>query len=191
MATSLIMQVTLLTLLFSGSLSARELPPPAYQLAARQADIPSAVLYAVTLQESGIRLRGKLIPWPWTLNVAGIPERYSNRIEACGGLQRALKRVPAKRVDVGLGQINVGYQSQHFDHPCELLNPYRNLAIAATVLREQHVPGENWVIAIGRYHRPAGGAPAESYRRSVQKHLARVLGNGTDASLTLTKVSSP
>ncbi|WP_237737032.1 lytic transglycosylase domain-containing protein [Serratia fonticola] len=185
------MQVTLLTLLFSGSLSARELPPPAYQLAARQADIPSAVLYAVTLQESGIRLRGKLIPWPWTLNVAGIPERYSNRIEACVGLQRALKRVPAKRVDVGLGQINVGYQSQHFDHPCELLNPYRNLKIAATLLREQHVPGENWVIAIGRYHRPAGGAPAESYRRSVQKHLARVLGNGTDASLTLTKVSSP
>jgi hypothetical protein len=190
MAKTLITRVAMLALLFSGSLPARELPPPAYQLAARQADIPSTVLYAVALQESGIRLRGNLVPWPWTLNIAGKSVRYSNRTEACLGLQRALKRVPAKRIDVGLGQINVGYQSRHFDHPCELLNPYRNLAIAATLLSEQHMPGEHWGVAIGRYHRPAGGAPAERYRRSVQKHLVRVIGNGSDASLNLTKVSS-
>ncbi|HCF3186005.1 TPA: lytic transglycosylase domain-containing protein, partial [Pseudomonas aeruginosa] len=47
----------------------QEVPPPAYQLAAQQAGVPSPVLYAVALQESGARLRGRLIPWPWTLNV--------------------------------------------------------------------------------------------------------------------------
>lgn len=181
----------LLRLLIISPLQAQEIPPPAYQLAARQADVPSVVLYAVALQESGARLNGRIIPWPWTLNVAGTAERYANRIEACAGLQRALQRVAATRVDVGLGQINVGYQSRHFNHPCELLNPYRNLAVAATILREQHRPGDNWNVAIGRYHRPAGGAPAEHYRRSVQKHLARVLGNNITSPLILTKVSLP
>lgn len=43
---------------------AQEIPPPAYQLAARQAGIPSVVLYAVALQESGMRRNGRVVPWP-------------------------------------------------------------------------------------------------------------------------------
>jgi len=82
----------------------QEVPPPAYQLAAQQAGVPSPVLYAVALQESGARLRGRLIPWPWTLNVAGRAERYATRAEACAGIRRALARTPANRIDVGLGQ---------------------------------------------------------------------------------------
>ena len=156
---------------------ARDVPPPAYQLAARDADIPSAVLYAVALQESGVTLRGRRVPWPWTLNVAGQARRFQTREAACADLRRALREVPRTRIDVGLGQINVGYQAGRFDHPCELLDPYRNLAIAAAILREHHTPGEDWLLAIGRYHRPAGGAPAARYRRSVHQHLARVQGS--------------
>jgi hypothetical protein len=81
----------------------QEVPPPAYQLAAQQAGVPSPVLYAVALQESGARLRGRLIPWPWTLNVAGRAERYATRAEACAGIRRALARTPANRIDAGLG----------------------------------------------------------------------------------------
>jgi len=156
---------------------AREIPPPAYQLAAHDAGIPSAVLYAVALQESGIALRGQRTPWPWTLNVAGQARRFQTREAACANLRRALREVPATRIDVGLGQINVGYQAHRFDHPCELLDPYRNLAVAAAILREHHRPGDDWLLAIGRYHRPAGGAPAARYRHSVQQHLARVQGS--------------
>lgn len=156
----------------------QEVPPPAYQLAAQQAGVPSPVLYAVALQESGARLRGRLIPWPWTLNVAGRAERYATRAGACAGIRQALARVPANRIDAGLGQVNLGYHAQRYEHPCELLDPYRNLAIAAEILQEQHTPGEDWLIAIGRYHRPAGGAPAARYRRSVHQHLTRVLGSG-------------
>ena len=156
----------------------QEVPPPAYQLAAQQAGVPSPVLYAVALQESGARLRGRLIPWPWTLNVAGRAERYATRAGACAGIRQALARVPANRIDAGLGQVNLGYHAQRYEHPCELLDPYRNLAIAAEILQEQHTPGEDWLIAIGRYHRPAGGAPAARYRRSVHQHLTRVLGPG-------------
>lgn len=113
----------------------QEVPPPAYQLAAQQAGVPSPVLYAVALQESGARLRGRLIPWPWTLNVAGRAERYATRAEACAGIRRALARTPVNRIDAGLGQVNLGYHAHRYAHPCELLDPYRNLAIAAETCR--------------------------------------------------------
>jgi hypothetical protein len=156
--------------------SAQEVPPPAYQLAAQRAGIPSPVLFAVALQESGARLHGRLIPWPWTLNVAGRAERYATRAEACAGLRRALARTPASRIDAGLGQVNLGYHAHRYEHPCDLLDPYRNLAIAADILLEQHTPGEDWMVAIGRYHRPAGGEPAARYRRSVHRHLPACWG---------------
>ena len=166
----------------------QEVPPPAYQLAAQQAGVPSPVLYAVALQESGARLRGRLIPWPWTLNVAGRAERYATRAEACAGIRRALARTPVNRIDAGLGQVNLGYHAHRYAHPCELLDPYRNLAIAAEILQEQHTPGEDWLVAIGRYHRPAGGEPAARYRRSVHQHLTRVLGPGASLPSALSSM---
>ncbi|THF64847.1 lytic transglycosylase domain-containing protein [Pseudothauera nasutitermitis] len=162
----------------AGIASAQEVPPPAYQLAAQRAGIPSTVLYAVALQESGARINGRLVPWPWSLNVAGASRRYASRAEACAGLRNALRDVPPTRIDAGLGQINLGYQKHRYRQPCDVLDPYDNLRIAAEILREQHSPGEDWLLAIGRYHRPAGGAPAARYRRSVDQHLARVLGRG-------------
>jgi hypothetical protein len=148
--------------------------PWAYRLAASEAGVPPAVLFAVALQESGVSLHGRRIPWPWTLNIAGQPHRFQTRESACASLHSALREVPPTRIDAGLGQINVGYQSHRFDDPCELLDPYRNLAIAATILHEHHVPGEDWLLAVGRYHRPAGGDPAARYRRGVHQHLSRL-----------------
>jgi hypothetical protein len=156
---------------------ASETPPWAYRFAAREVGVPPAVLFAVALQESGVTLRGRRIPWPWSLNIAGQPHRFQTRESACAGLHSALREVPPTRIDAGLGQINVGYQSHRFNDPCELLDPYRNLAIAAAILHEHHVPGEDWLLAVGRYHRPAGGDPAARYRRSVQQHLSRLPEN--------------
>ncbi|PHN53584.1 lytic transglycosylase [Pseudomonas sp. ICMP 8385] len=178
MATSMIGHCTALllvpTLLDPSALTARELPPPAYQLAAAQARVPPNLLYAVALQESGRNLRGRTVPWPWTLNVAGQPRRYGTRREACADLRQVLQLTPATRVDVGLGQLNAGYQRHRVRQPCELLEPYRNLRLAATILREQYNPNQSWLMAAGRYHRPAGGAPAVRYRQQVGQHLARL-----------------
>lgn len=160
---------------------AQETPPPAYQIAAQRAGIPSPVLYAVALQESGMARDGRFVPWPWSLNVAGESRRFSNQAEACTGLLTALRQVRATRVDAGLGQINLGYQRHRYHHPCDLLDPYRNLVIAAEILREQYNPKEDWLLAMGRYHRPAGGEPAARYRKSVARHLARVLGEAAVA----------
>lgn len=164
---------------------AQQVPPPAYEVAARRAGVPSAVLFAIALQESGTPWRGRLMPWPWTLNVAGAPQRFASQTEACSALHVALTRTPANRIDAGLGQINLGFHADRYAAPCDLLDPYRNLAIAAAILREQYTPGEDWLSAIGRYHRPAGGEPATRYRQGVHRHLTRVLG--AHASITSLK----
>lgn len=178
MATSMSRHAAMLvwstTLLATAALTARELPPPAYQLAATQAQVPPNLLYAVALQESGRAINGRLVPWPWTLNVAGQSRRYSTRREACADLRLVLQVTPATRVDIGLGQLNAGYQRHRVRQPCELLEPYRNLRLAATILREQYNPDQSWLMAAGRYHRPAGGAPAVRYRQRVGQHLARL-----------------
>ncbi|MFK1437569.1 lytic transglycosylase domain-containing protein [Pseudomonas aeruginosa] len=170
------MLLALLPLCAAGQTSAQEIPPPAYQLAAQRAGVPSPVLYAVALQESGMRRDGRVVPWPWTLNVAGEPRRYATRAAACAGLLEALHVFPATRIDAGLGQINLGHQKHRYRRPCDLLDPYYNLAQSADILREQHSPDEDWLLAIGRYHRPAGGEPAARYRRGVSRHLQRVQG---------------
>ena len=74
--------------LYAVAALAQEVPPPAYQLAAQRAGIPSTVLYAVALQESGIRRNGRLVPWPWSLvshHSATILGRFSIHFRAISG----------------------------------------------------------------------------------------------------------
>ncbi|WP_323147872.1 transglycosylase SLT domain-containing protein [Pseudomonas oryzihabitans] len=159
-----------------------EIPPPAYQLAAYQAGIPPEVLYSVALQESGTRLRGRgpqLVPWPWTLNVAGAGYRFATRADACTALLVALQTVGPKRVDAGLMQINMGWNGYRFGvgaQPCSALDPYKNLKVGTDILAELRAQGGDWINVAGRYHCPAGGAPAAKYRELFAKHLSRVTG---------------
>lgn len=165
-------------LLRSITAEGAETPPPAYQIAAYQVGVPSEVLYSVALQESGAQLRGQLVPWPWTLNVAGAGYRFATRSDACKALVIAIAEVGPKRVDSGLGQVNIGWNGHRFGSrdPCESLNPYKNLAVTAQILAEQRALGGDWITVAGRYHRPAGGAPAANYRKAFARHLSRVTG---------------
>lgn len=159
----------------SGSTCPDSVAPPAYEWAARAAGIPASVLFAVAREESGTIVEGRWIPWPWTLNLAGVARRFMTRGEACAALEDALDEVSSRRIDVGLTQIDVGYYGDRVARPCDLLDPFRNLLLAASILRKLHDEGGDWMVAIGRYHRPAGGAPAAQYRRDVAEQLARVL----------------
>ena len=159
--------------------NAQEAPPPAYQIAAAYTDIPVTVLYAIALQESGRSINGKHRPWPWTLNIGGRGYYFESFGAACVRLTDTLKTTSARRVDVGLGQINIGYHGHRVKEPCDLLNPYLNLAIAGQILTEQHRPGQDWLITMGKYHSPANGSAAARYRAAVQRHYVRVQGNRT------------
>src|SRR5579883_575041 len=65
---------------------ATSIAPPAYRWAARAAHVPASILFAVAREESGMPIRDRWIPWPWTLNVAGVPHRFASREEACAAL---------------------------------------------------------------------------------------------------------
>lgn len=166
--------VTLFEISFAKGDSTTMEPPSAYGSVAQRMGVPADLLFALALQESGIMLRGQRLPWPWTLNVAGVSRYFPRETDTCAALQRALKQHPALRIDVGLTQINLDHQRQFYRHPCELLSPRRNLEVAATILRKHHRQDEDWLLAAGRYHRPSGGPLAARYRHRVRKHLEQM-----------------
>lgn len=120
---------------------AQEVPPPAYQLAAQRAGIPSTVLYAVALQEraasgaTGASSRGR---GPSTSPASRAATRPAPMPAL--GLQQAMRSTPHTRIDAGLGQINLGYHQQRYASACDLLDLYRNLAIAAEILKRAAHP---------------------------------------------------
>ncbi|EBZ5771680.1 transglycosylase [Salmonella enterica subsp. enterica serovar Redlands] len=163
---------TLMALLLPAlSVHAAPSVPEGYRQVAQQARVPAELLYAVALTESGSRLPQGIRPWPWTLNVAGRGYRYATRSDACAALQRFVLTTHPKRIDVGPGQINLGWHGQHFATPCDALAPYPNLRLAAQLLRSHYDRWQSWTEAAGRYHHPAGGKPAQRYRTLVLRHL--------------------
>lgn len=167
-----------MTVSLSGTAQASEIPP-AYHVAAASQGVPAEVLYAIAMTESKMSLGEAIRPWPWTLNVGGKGYRYDSRDEACQALRRFLQNT--RVIDVGIAQMNVRWQTVfhaggRFQNPCDGLNPYANLEEAAAVLQEQYQVAGDWVQAAGRYHRPAGGAPAARYRHKVAKELAKLDG---------------
>lgn len=161
--------IILLSVYYASAIAADV--PPAYAIAVRGSRVPATLLYAVALQESGMPWSGRLVPWPWTLNVAGTPYRLLNRQQACHVLTREIARNPRTRIDIGLTQINLGHQGHRVSAPCQLLDPYRNLGVAVQILDEHSADGADWITVAGRYHRPAGGTHAARYRESIARRL--------------------
>lgn len=151
----------------------KQIVPEGYVRVAQAHNVPPESLYSVSLQESSRRLPQGERPWPWTLNVAGKGYRYKTRLEAWQALQVFIKTHSLKRIDVGLAQVNLGWNGKRFTSTWEALDPYKNLNAAATILREcwDRKPG-SWLDAAGCYHHPAGGAPAARYRAFVKTKLA-------------------
>jgi hypothetical protein len=149
--------------------------PPAYQEIAKQERVPMDLLFAIALQESGARLQsGRILPWPWTLNIAGAPCRYRTRIEAHDALRQALLR--GQSVDVGLGQINWRYNADWLANDTWLaFDPYFNLTVAARIVRSYFEQSdrtyEAWWSAVGKYHSP-GGKPDQRLR--AQRYAQQV-----------------
>ncbi|MGK2927453.1 MAG: lytic transglycosylase domain-containing protein [Lysobacterales bacterium] len=148
--------------------------PPAYRRVADEYGIPPQVLYAVALTESGLRMPGSRDhrPWPWTLNVAGKSYRYGTRNEAYVGLMQHLERTDL--VDVGLMQVNWRYHGQKLLDQNLSLDPWFNLRVGASILRELFDDCGDWMTAAGRYHAPANPERAAGYAARVRRHLAAV-----------------
>ncbi|HFX2462235.1 TPA: lytic transglycosylase domain-containing protein [Salmonella enterica subsp. enterica serovar Java] len=147
--------------------------PDGYRQVAGEYGVPAEALYSVSLAETSRQLPQGERPWPWTLNVAGKGYRYASREEAYQALLGFMRRYPLRRIDVGIAQVNLGWNGGYFRNYREALEPYTNLRAAAQILRHCYDlnPG-SWLQAAGCYHHPAGGKPARTYRAIVQRKLA-------------------
>ncbi|EGT5658674.1 lytic transglycosylase domain-containing protein [Citrobacter braakii] len=154
--------------------------PPLYAQIAHQQQVPAELLYAVAQAESGTQLAQGLHPWPWTLNIAGTGYRYPNRSSACRALLDFVRTRSLKRIDAGLGQINLGWNGQWFPSLCASLDPEDNLTVTALLLRQHYnaSPG-SWLDAATRYHHPAGGKPAADYRQKISQQIRLLSASGT------------
>lgn len=154
--------------------------PPSYRLIAQEHQIPSAVLYGVALTESQLKLSNQTIrPWPWTLNVAGVPRRYPTRIAAWKSLNDYLEQ-GIDLIDVGIMQVNWHYHHQQLGTPWEALEPFNNTRAGAKILKAEYQTAGDWPVAIGRYHspgqKPAQKLRAQRYARKVLQHIQRIQG---------------
>jgi hypothetical protein len=89
--------------------------------------------------------------WPWTANVDGAPEVYTNKAEALEALTRVRYPKPAN-IDVGCFQISMRYHPDAFPSLDQAMDPASNANYAAKFLRELHDRTGDWPGAIGLYH---------------------------------------
>lgn len=143
--------------------------PPAFQAAALRHGIPPAYLYAVALHESAREENNIRRPYPWVLNVAGHAEWFSSEQETVDRL-KTLIASEQTNVDIGLMQVNWSYHHARFKSPADAVDPYRNIAVGAQILKESWVEkGDLWR-GVGRYH-----SRTEEVARSYLERFGRSL----------------
>lgn len=136
--------------------------------AADEHGLEPGLLYALTLVESRHRVGPKRVaPWPWTVHTPDGGRWFDSREEARAALADMLERWPAKRIDVGAAQINVGWHADAIDDPLRLLDLEYNLDVAADILARAVESTSDPVLGVGRYHAWVDRARARRYGREV------------------------
>ncbi|MBP4132423.1 lytic transglycosylase [Gallibacterium anatis] len=147
--------------------------PGIFHRVANQYSVPASMLYAIALNETGRRVTNIKQPYPWSINVKGRSYFYPSQIKACQALQQFISRYPLKNIDVGIAQVNLGWNGiKYFRSACEGFDVTKNLNAAAQILRDCYVEKGNWLHASGCYHHPKGGFYAARYMRNIKQHLS-------------------
>lgn len=139
--------------------------------AAREYDVPLAVLYAIGLTETG--RHGSL--HPYALNIEGPSYFPATLAEASIRLQAARKR-GAKLIDVGCMQIDFHYHAEHFRSPEAMFDPHANVTYAAQFLKELRAREGSWTLAAARYHAGPSNNPAQ--KRYVCQVITNMIASG-------------
>nr|WP_310615722.1 transglycosylase SLT domain-containing protein [Pantoea cypripedii] len=149
--------------------------PEAYRQIAAAERVPAESLYSLAMAESTRKTAWGAKPWPWTINVAGKGYHYETREAAFTALLGFMQRWPLKNIDVGVAQVNLGWNGHFFATYRDAFDPYINLRAAARILRACYDarPG-SWLQAAGCYHHPAGGQHAATYISIVRRKLSQI-----------------
>jgi hypothetical protein len=128
-------------------------------------------MYGVALQESVLTIGRAVLPYPWTLNVAGRPERHRDADGARTALRRYL-RAGVTNVDCGPMQLNWRWHQDRLVTVERALDPYVNLDVGANLLADLRRSHRDWRIAVQLYH--AGSLSTTERRARAQRYLASV-----------------
>ena len=152
----------------------------AWAQAAQAHGIDPVTLYAVALQETRTQWNdGTARPWPWTLRSARDgTQRFVSRAAARQALE-ALLAGGESNIDVGLMQINWGFNGHRVEAPQALLDPHRNVLVGAEILRDALRAHEGDLArALGAYHHGPDTERGRRYSAEVRRriHALRSVG---------------
>jgi soluble lytic murein transglycosylase-like protein len=143
------------------------------QMAARKAErryrIPSQLLSAISLAESGrySRAQKATFPWPWTVRSGPNSYHLPNRAAAVALVKR-LQAKGVRNIDIGCMQINLGYHPKAFSNLRLAFNPAHNVDYAARFLTKLHKKKRSWALAVGHYHSGLRKKRVPYWRRVVK-----------------------
>lgn len=148
--------------------------PDGYRRVAAEYALPPRLLYAVALTESRKRLEdGRLVPWPWTLNIKGRAHYFDTKAAAMRVLSGYLAS-GRRSVAVGLMQKHWRWHAARLQSPGVALDPYYNLRLGAAYLRDCYRRRGAWSAALLCYHGARDPAAGAAYLRQVERQLARL-----------------
>ena len=151
--------------------------------AEQDAGIPPGLLLAIGKVESG-RVHptaGRVVPWPYALNIAGRGV-YPPTAEAAIAEVQAARAQGLSSIDVGCFQISLLHHPGAFPTLPDAFDPARNAAYAAAFLSTLRARLASWEQAAGGYHSltPAFGEP----------YAARVMATWSGAGANVAALSS-
>lgn len=137
-------------------------------------ELPPGLLVAIGRVESGKydAELGRVVPWPWTIDVQGDGRRYDTALEVIM-TTKWLREKGIQNIDVGCFQVSLMYHPDAFPTMEDAFDPLTNGRYAGKLLASLKERLGTWPDAVAAYHSadPAKGIP---YREKVYASL-----NGT------------
>ena len=129
--------------------------------AEKSSGVPPGLLGAIALVESGrADARGRVSPWPWTIDVAGAGHFFETKEAAIAAVNDA-RAAGVQSIDVGCMQINLVQHPSAFASLEQAFDPQANVGYAASFLSRLFAQSGSWPEAATSYHSqtPAVAAP--------------------------------
>jgi len=121
--------------------------------AEREWRLPTGLLAAIGIIESGRRAANGMVPiiWPWTINAGGRGFYHPNKAAAVD-MVRGLQRIGVSIIDVGCFQVDLFYHPYAFVSLEEAFDPDAYARAAARILSLGRLGSTGWDGAIAAYH---------------------------------------
>lgn len=146
---------------------------------AARGGIPSSVLNAIALTETGRNHDGRLRPWPWAINREGRGHWFATR-DAAVAFARASLAEGRTSFDVGCFQINYRWHGANFASLEAMFDQDQGADYAAGFLRDLHGELGTWSAAAGAYH-----SRTPHYANLYRARFDRIIASLGDAPLVL------